>query len=79
MLELERHWEELGVGYLMPCWPQEPVQRYNTLIVSISAMIVCNHLQQVNESIRLALAFPLPGRIGDWAVPLRGQCRRFLC
>ena len=49
MLELERRREELGVGYLVPCWLQEPVQRYNTLIVSISAMIVCNHLQRVND------------------------------
>ena len=78
MLELERCQEELGVGYLTPCSPQEPVPHYNTLIVSISTIIVCKHLQQVNESIQLTLAFLLPGHIGDWAVLLR-RCRWFLC
>jgi len=78
MLGFERCREEAGVGYLVPCWLQEPAWHYNTLI-SVSAISLCSHLQWVNETIRLALAFPLPGgHISDWAVLLRGQCRWFL-
>ena len=83
MLELERQsWEEVGVGvkHLMPCWPQEPAQHYSMLISVDSSIKVYCHLQWVNESTRLTLAFPLPGsHIRDGVVLFRKQCGQSLC